>query len=74
MEADQYPLETFREHFEQYMNYVGTQRGDAGILKVSYQFLSDSQDRHLAEAVGLIRRADAPKAPPVFRVIRGFRR
>lgn len=74
MEADQNPLETFREHFEQYMNYVGTQRGDPGILKVSYQFLSDSEERHLAEAVGLVRRADSPKAPPVFKVIPGFRR
>lgn len=56
------------------MNYVGTQRGDPGILKVSYQFLSDSEERHLAEAVGLVRRADSPKAPPVFKVIPGFRR
>ncbi|MGH9342217.1 MAG: hypothetical protein ACRD19_00415 [Terriglobia bacterium] len=67
-------METFREHFAQYMSYVGAQSGGPRILKVSYQFLSGSQERALAEVVGFVRRADPPQKRPVFRVIPGFRR
>ncbi|MGH9350763.1 MAG: hypothetical protein ACRD2G_01150 [Terriglobia bacterium] len=74
MEADESPLETFREHFKQYMNYVGAPRGGPRILKITYQFLSDSQERDLAEVVGFVRRADPPATPPAFKVIPGFRR
>ncbi|HEV2501092.1 MAG TPA: hypothetical protein VGY31_16095 [Terriglobia bacterium] len=74
IEADEIPLETFKEHFKQYMSYLGTPRASAGIVKISYQFLSDGQGRNLGEAVGFFRHAELPKAPPRFRVIPGFRR
>ena len=54
MKSDLQSLEAFKEHFAQYMNYMGSMSADSGIVKVSYQFLSDGQENQVAEVVGLV--------------------
>lgn len=74
MQIDETPLETFKRHFDEYMNYVGAPHPEPGILKVSYQFLTDSQEGTLAEMVGFVRRVGPAPEKREFLVIEGFRR
>lgn len=74
MQADENSLETFKRHFDEYMSYVDAPRPEPGILKVSYQFLADSQEGTLAEMVGFVRRVGPASNKREFRVIEGFRR
>lgn len=74
MESYLSPLETFKRHFDQYISYMSPPCADAGILKVSYQFLSGNQERALAEMVGFVRKAGPVPIKREFQVIPGFRR